>query len=155
MEKIIRIDDREVRLNNNIEWAFEYRGQFGRDIVPALMPLIAGAIEVVGGVLEEIGTGKEIEMADVLQALSGERLSDTIIQLSQFEITDFINIIWAMARTADPSTPEPRTWRRQFETFPLDEITPVAAELIIAGLTSTKNWQRLQTKVKKSLEPKE
>ena len=145
MEKTITIDGKDVRLNNNIGWTMEYRDQFGRDIVPALMPLLGGLISITGGIIEEIGgTGGEVDAATVIQAMSGEKIDDILLQLSQLEITDFINIVWALAKNADGSIQEPRRWVRQFETFPLDEILPVVGEMIIKSVTSSKNWERLQ-----------
>jgi hypothetical protein len=35
VERIIKIADKEVRLNNNVAWTMEYRDQFGKDILPA------------------------------------------------------------------------------------------------------------------------
>lgn len=154
MIKTVTIDDKDVRLDNNIGWAMEYRDQFGRDIIPALMPLVAGIVTVIGGVIDEIGTGKEIEAADVIKALSGETLTEAVIQASQLEVVDFINIVWALARNADETIPEPRRWVKQFETFPLDELVPVVANMIIKGVTSSKNWERLQAALE-SLKPKD
>lgn len=153
MIKTVTIDDKDVRLDNNIGWAMEYRDQFGRDIIPALMPLVAGIVTVIGGVIDEIGTGKEIEAADVIKALSGETLTEAVIQASQLEVVDFVNIVWALARNADETIPEPRRWVKQFETFPLDELVPVVANMIIKGVTSSKNWERLQAALE-SLRPK-
>lgn len=145
MEKTIVIDGKDVRLNNNIGWTMEYRDQFGRDIVPALMPLLGGLVSIAGGIIEEIGgTGGEVDTAAVIQAMSGDRLDDILLQLSQLELTDFINIVWALAKNADRSIPEPRRWVRQFETFPLDEILPVVGEMIFKSVASSKNWERLQ-----------
>lgn len=154
MIKTVTIDDKDVRLDNNIGWAMEYRDQFGRDIIPALMPLVAGIVTVIGGVIDEIGTGKEIEAADVIKALSGETLTEAVIQASQLEVVDFVNIVWALARNADETIPEPRRWVKQFETFPLDELVPVVANMIIKGVTSSKNWERLQATLE-SLKPKD
>ena len=154
MVKTIVIDDKEVLLDNNIGWAFEYRDQFGRDIVPAIMPLLAGVVTVLGGIVEEVGVGKEVGVAEILQAVRGETLTEAMIQASQLELADFINIVWAFAKNADGSIPEPRRWVKQFETFPLDEIVPVVGELLFKGLASSKNQQRLQT-MRESLKPKE
>lgn len=154
MIKTVTIDDKDVRLDNNIGWAMEYRDQFGRDIIPALMPLVAGIVTVIGGVIDEIGTGKEIEAADVIKALSGETLTEAVIQASQLEVVDFVNIVWALARNADETIPEPRRWVKQFEAFPLDELVPVVANMIIKGVTSSKNWERLQAALE-SLKPKD
>ena len=51
MEKVINIGEHEVKLNNNVAWTMEYRDQFGKDIVPALMPVIASMLEGVSSVI--------------------------------------------------------------------------------------------------------
>lgn len=69
------------------------------------------------------------------------------------QLTDIINIAWAMAKAADDSIPGPRQWARKFDPFPLDVFAPVLLELIVSGFTSSKNLKRLQTALK-SLKPK-
>ena len=58
MEKIIKIGEHEVKLNNNVAWTMEYRDQFGKDIIPALMPVLASMIEGVSSVIAEAGADK-------------------------------------------------------------------------------------------------
>lgn len=154
MIKTVTIDNKDVRLDNNIGWAMQYRNQFGRDIIPALMPLVAGAVTVIGGIIDEIGAGKEVDATDIIKALNGETLAEAVIQASQLELVDFINVVWALAKHADETIPEPMRWVRQFESFPMDELVPVVASLIIKGASSSKNWGRLQTWLE-SLRPKQ
>lgn len=155
MIKTLTIGDKDVRLDNNIGWTLEYRDQFGRDIVPAIMPFLSSIISTIGGVFEEFGTeSTDIGVAEVIQAISGERASEIMIQLSQLELTDFINVVWALAKNADPTLPEPKRWVRQFDPFPLDELIPEVGKLIIAGMASQKNLKWLQTKAD-GLKPKQ
>ena len=58
MEKIVKIGKHEVKLNNNAAWTMEYRDQFGKDIIPALMPVLASMIEGVSSIIAENGTDK-------------------------------------------------------------------------------------------------
>ena len=58
-----------------------------------------------------------------------------------------------MAKAADDDIEEPRTWVRQFETFPLDVIAPAVLELAVRGLLSGKNSTRLLDALK-VVEPK-
>ena len=62
MEKTIKIGKQSVRLNNNISWAIAYRDQFGRDIIPALMPLLASALDIISGIINETGKTDEIDL---------------------------------------------------------------------------------------------
>lgn len=145
MEKTINIGDKAVKLNNNIGWALAYRDQFGRDIIPALMPMIASALDIVSGIIEETGKAKNIRPQDILSVLDGDKFTDAVIHLSGLEFVDFINIVWSLAKCADDNIPEPKEWVKGFEAFPLDEIVPAVFGLIAKGLISSKNFERLKT----------
>lgn len=133
MIKTINIGEKEVKLSNNIGWAMEYRGQFGHDIIPDLLPVISAVIALV----KEAGTKPDFKKVDT------EVIQDALINLAGLQFVDFINLIWALAKTADESIEEPRKWVKQFETFPLDEVVPQVFNLITEGLVSSKNLPRL------------
>lgn len=143
MEKIITIGNTEVRLNNNVAWTMEYRDQFGKDIVPALMPVIASMVEGVSTIITE--TGKtEITVSDIADSLQG-RTMEILLPMFQVEFVDvIINVTWAMAKAADEDIAPPKQWARQFEEFPLDVIAPAVYELVIKGFISSKNLKRLK-----------
>ena len=67
-------------------------------------------------------------------------------------MVDFLNIVWAMAKNADDSVPEPKKWFNQFEVFPMDELVPAVGELLYKGMISSKNSTRLQD-LAKTLKP--
>ena len=143
MEKIIKIGKQEVRLNNNVAWTMEYRDQFGKDIVPALMPLLASMIEGVSTVVSEAG-GSDISIADIADVVQG-RSMEVLLPLFQVEFVDtIINVTWAMAKAADENIEPPKKWVRQFEEFPLDVIVPAVYELVLKGFVSSKNLKRLK-----------
>lgn len=152
MEKTVQIGNKEVRLNNNIGWAIDYRDQFGQDIIPTLLPMVAAALDLIKGLLEEVEDTNNLEWRDILRLIDGDTLFDALIHLGGLEFRDFINITWAMAKCADDSIPEPRTWVKEFEVFPIDELAPTVFDLIFKGVVSSKNLTRLKD-VKKSLQP--
>lgn len=152
MEKTVQIGNKEVRLNNNIGWAIDYRDQFGQDIIPTLLPMVAAALDLIKGLLEEVEDTNNLEWRDILRLIDGDTLFDALIHLGGLEFRDFINITWAMAKCADDSIPEPRTWVKEFEVFPVDELAPTVFDLIFTGVVSSKNLTRLKD-VKKSLQP--
>ena len=153
MEKTINIGNKEVRLNNNIGWTIDYRDQFGTDIIPTLLPMVAAALDLIKGLLEEMEDTSNLEWQDILKTLDGDTLLDALVHLGGLEFKDFINVTWAMAKCADETIPEPRTWVRQFETFPLDEIAPAVFELIYKGVISSKNLTRLKNLKTLPLQP--
>ena len=148
MEKIIKIGNQEVRLNNNVAWTMEYRDQFGKDIVPALMPVIASMMEGLSTIVSE--TGPEVNTKEILEAIQG-RAMEILLPMFQVEFVDvIINVTWAMAKAADENVAPPKQWVRQFEEFPLDVVAPAVYELVLKGFVSSKNLKRLK-KMKASL----
>ena len=143
MEKIVKIGKQEVRLNNNVAWTMEYRDQFGKDIVPALMPILASLMEGVSTIVSESGNS-EISVADIADAVQG-RAMDVLLPMFQVEFVDtIINVTWAMAKAADENIEPPKRWVRQFEEFPLDVVVPAVYELVLKGFVSSKNLKRLK-----------
>lgn len=143
MEKIIKIGRQEVKLNNNAAWTMEYRDQFGKDIIPAIMPVLASMLEGVSSLIVEAGTD-EIRIDTLASALEG-RSMDILLPMFQVEFVDtIINVTWAMAKAADEDIDPPKKWIRQFETFPLDIVAPAVYELIFKGFVSSKNLKRLK-----------
>lgn len=153
MESIIKIGDKDVKVNNRAGWTMTYRDQFGHDIVPTLMPLFAGALDVISGLIKETGKTDNIEFEDILAIADGDALINAFIHLSGFEFVEFLNITWAMAKEADESIPEPNTWIREFEEFPIDVVVPEIVKLAFKGMCSSKNLERLRT-ISASIEKK-
>lgn len=153
MIKTITIDDKNIVLDNNVGWTLIYRDQFGRDIIPAIMPLLAGALDVVSGIFQEAGDKKEITIENLAKLADGDTLINAMIHIGGFEFVDFINITWALAKNADDSIPEPNIWLKQFDEFPVDVIGPEVVKLIFKGMVSSKNLERLNG-LMKNVQPK-
>lgn len=143
MEKTIKIGNKEVRLNNNVAWTMEYRDQFGKDILPTIMPLVASALESASALFEN-GAGS-VTAADIFGAIQG-RAVDILLPMFQAEFVDLVvNVTWSMAKAADESIEPPKKWVRQFDSFPLDVIGPEVADLVLRGFVSSKNLKRLES----------
>lgn len=150
MEKIIKLSDKEVRLNNNAAWTMEYRDQFNKDILPVLLPTAATIMETFSTVIA--GTGGELSLVKIAESLEG-RAVDILLPITQLEFVDVaINITWAMAKAADENIKPPKQWIKEFETFPLDVVIPEAFKLALEGFVSSKNLERLG-KAMKNLQP--
>ena len=152
MEKTIKIGNKSVRLNNCINWTIIYRDQFGRDIVPTLMPLLASALDVVSGLINSTGKTEDIELSDLAKLADGDSLINAAIHLGGFEFTDLICITWALAKCGDESIQDPREWVKQFDVFPVDIIAPAVFSLVFKGMVSSKNLKRLED-LKKRIRP--
>ena len=144
MEKIIRVGDKEITVSNNVAWVMEYRDQFNKDVLEAIMPIAASLIETVTTIINESGADGKIDINSISAALEGKAFEITL-PLTNLGLTDsVVNVLWAMAKAADPTIEPPRQWVRQFETFPLDEIVPQVGEMVLSGFTSSKNLARLR-----------
>lgn len=142
MEKVIKIGKQEVRLNNNVAWTMEYRDQFGKDIVPVVMPLLASIIEGLSTVIAD--SGGELNVSSIAEALQG-RAIDIMLPMFQAEFVDLVvNVTWAMSKAADEGIAPPKQWVRQFDEFPIDIVGPAVFDLILKGFVSSKNLKRLK-----------
>lgn len=144
MEKTIKLGDKEIRLNNRVGWVLTYRDQFGTDILPTIMPLFAGLLDIVSGVIAQTD-GDDISLENVLRLIDTDSVMDALVHLSGFELAELLDITWAMAKEADEDLPDPETWLRSFEEFPLDIIVPEVFKMAFNGMVSSKNRARLES----------
>lgn len=164
MVKTIKLrEGLEITLANDSLWLEEYRDQFGQDILPTLMPLILAIGNGIASVIEEAGGVDEIDEEAFIRMLGSEAMLDVGLRFSAFELTDIMHIMWAMAKAYDENIEDPKAWQRKLagpdhESLPIaDVIVPALAELVIKGVTSSKNWERLTAnaeKIKSQLQPK-
>lgn len=153
---------RTLRLSNRISWLYEYKDQFGQDILPTLMPALLGLAKALGAVGKSHGGFDNLNEDDLIELLGSDEATDIGVHFAAFDgFTGILDIAWAMAKTADPTIPEPMEWVRQIEgtddeedEMPLvDIITPTLLKLMFTGVMSRKNQTRLQNKAA-SLQPK-
>lgn len=152
MEKVIKIGKVPVRLNSNIGWVRAYNNQFGHDILPTLMPLVATILDLAGALVDKAGS-EGMTTEALLEAIDSEKMVDALIHASGFEAVEVSNITWALAKCADPEIAAPEEWERQFDVFPLDVILPAIWKLILESSVSSKNRQRLE-QIREKFQPK-
>lgn len=109
MEKILTIDGRQVKFKSTGAFLLKYKAQFGRD-----------ALQDIFKLQNAINT-KTNEIKD----------------LSALDLEVFYNLIWTLAKTADPNIPPPLEWLDEFSEFPLMDIIPEIVDMIFSCLTST------------------
>lgn len=150
MIKTIKFDDdHSVEMSSNIGWLLTYRSQFGKDILPDLMPVIESLVTLAASLFDG---SAELTADEVIAKIDRDALSDLYLSLSNLEFTTIINIAWALAKTADDSIPAPEEWVKQFEVFPFDTLIIEMFKMIAESSVSTKNWKRLQS-LMKTLKP--
>lgn len=153
MIKTVKFGNKEVQLCNNVNWALIYKDQFGIDIVPALVPMLAGALDIFSGMVNELDDPSDVSLKDIAKLSDSGALLDAIAHISGLEFVDFINLTWALAKCADDDLPEPKTWLKEFDEFPVDVIAPEVFSLIAKGVMSSKNLKRLSN-LKTIVQPK-
>lgn len=114
MEKSITIDGKEVRFKSTAATPLRYKAQFGRDFFVDIIKL------------------------KNLDKFKGENGTLNMEALAYVDFEFFYNLIWTLAKTANPQIAEPITWLDDFETFPLAEIMPELNELLANSLNSKK-----------------
>lgn len=150
MIRTIKFDDNHsVEMSSNIGWLLTYRSQFGKDILPDLMPVIESLVTLAASLFDG---SAEITVDEVIAKIDRDALSDLYLSLSNLEFTTIINIAWALAKTADDSIAAPEEWVKQFDVFPFDTLVVEMFKMIAESSVSTKNWKRLQS-LMKTLKP--
>lgn len=102
MEKIITIDGRQVKFKSTAAYLLRYKAQFGRDAMQDLFKL-----------------HKAID-----------KKTKEIKDLSALDLQIFFDMVWTLAKTADPALPPPMEWLDTFSSFPLIEHLPEWMDMI-------------------------
>jgi hypothetical protein len=108
MEKILTIDGRQVKFKSTGAFLLRYKAQFGRD-----------ALQDIFKLQDAVDSKNRIKNIDAL------------------DLEVFYNLVWTLAKTADPSIPPPLEWLDTFGEFPLAEIVPEVIDLIFSSLGTT------------------
>lgn len=111
MEKTVVIDGRKVIFKSTGATVLRYKSQFKRDFFADILKL---------NVLNE-KKGKAVSAED----------------LANIDFDAMYNMIWILAKTADPKIPEPMEWLDQFGEFPLSEIMEEIQDLLAASMGNT------------------
>jgi hypothetical protein len=116
MEKTITIDGKQVKFKSNGATPMRYKAQFGSDFFKEIIKLAP--------------------LQDLKSKKKSSKLNRDDFEALDFEV--FYNICWVMAKTADPSIPEPIEWLDTFDEFPMMEIIPELQDLMLSSLSSKK-----------------
>ena len=86
-----------------------YKAQFGRDAIQDIFKL------------QNAINPKTNELKDI----------------SALDLEVFYNLVWTLAKTAEPNLPPPMEWLDTFSEFPLVEILPEVMDMIMSCLQPT------------------
>jgi len=126
-----------------------YRGQFGRDILPDILPLISAGVDIAINMLGE-SEGETVQ--EKIANMDSDKVESAMLSLAGLELTTFLQIVWAMDANARKKNGEDiipfENWVEKQEEFPIDLIAPAVAGLLTRSMVSSKNLKRLQDIVK-------
>lgn len=136
MEKVITIDGRQVTFKSTGAFLLRYKAQFKRDAIQDIFKLI----DALGNTkakdlkklkqLREGGEDNAQEIEEIIKSLKG-------VNLDALDLEVFFNLIWTLAKTADPTIPPPMEWLDSFSEFPLLDIIPEVFDMVTSCLGST------------------
>lgn len=109
MEKLIEIDGRQVKFKSSAAFLLKYKMQFKRDALKDIFKL-QEAIDTETNELKDINA---------------------------LDLEVFYNLVWVLAKTANPEIKPPIEWLDDFSEFPLIEILPEVMDMIFSCMTSS------------------
>jgi len=107
MEKILTIDGRQVKFKSTGAFLLRYKAQFCRDALQDIFKLQA--------------------------AIDGNQIKD----IDALNLEAIYDLVWTLAKTADPTIKPPMEWLDEFSEFPLMDIVPEVTDMIFSCMTST------------------
>lgn len=114
MEQTLTIDGKKVSFKSNASTPLRFKAQFGKDFFSEIIKL------------------NQLNKFDV----SGDDPDYSMLEKVDFDV--FYNVIWALAKTANPKIPEPIAWLDDFEEFPMFDIIPQLQQLIVFSIEGKK-----------------
>lgn len=115
MEKIIRIDDKDIKFKSTAGTLMRYRNHFGRDFIKDIVALEKKFKTVKSGIAQF-----------------------EIVELDMFE-----KIAWSMAKTANDKVPDIEHWLDEFNSFSIMKILPEIMELLVGNLRQENEKKRM------------
>ena len=146
MRKVSDLEGRSVELNSSAGWLYIYRSNFGRDILPDIMPMLQGLLTLVIDFMKQSESGT-ITVDNLIEFADEETIDNLAITFSGLETVTILNIFWSMVKNADPKTPDPVEFFSDFECLALDQMLPAMFELIVQSSVSSKNSMSLLTQM--------
>ncbi|QRN86036.1 hypothetical protein JR334_02035 [Clostridia bacterium] len=97
MEKVIEIDGRQIPFKSTGAYLIRYKQQFGRDAIQ--------------------------DLCKIDQAIKQETKESPakVVDVDAFDMLIFYDMVWTLAKTADPDILPPMEWLDTFSTFPLTD----------------------------------
>lgn len=119
MEKTLIIDGHPVTFRSTGAFLLRYKAQFRRDALKDMARLAT----VLQSIPQDIDENDASQIEGVLEIL---------------DLQTFFDMVWVLAKTADPSIPTPEVWLDKFGEFPILDIIGELQELLFSSIRITK-----------------
>lgn len=114
MERVVKIDNKEIRLKSNAATPIRYKAQFKKDYFADILKLAS------------------------LGEVKGKKQSDSIEILAETDFEVFYNLLWIFAKTADNTIPPLVEWLEGFEELPIFDLLTDIMEIATSSMTVKK-----------------
>lgn len=141
MKKTLKFGEKEITFSSNANLSYIFKNQFGYDLVQKAIPLIS---EIIRGISPYAKFEKNEMTFDNLDL---ENLADIVEQLNSLEITEIMNIIWAMAKANDSEIKEPELFFADIEDFDIIDSIKELAPIFINSFVSKKKLMKMFPKL--------
>lgn len=140
MEKIIKIGGKEVKFKFTLSAFYIFKNQFSYDAMSKVIPAVGEILSSVDFSILTSKDGKDVEGGEFINML-GRTLESTY----NFEVVDFLNLLWAFAKNADRSIQEPEIWFGEFDEFPIIDVMREFIPALLESLGSKKKSMKKTT----------
>ncbi len=76
-------------------------------------------------------------LQDIFKLQDAVNKKGKLVNPSAIDLEVFFNLVWTLAKTADPSIPPPMEWLDTFNEFPIGDILPEVQDMIISTMSAT------------------
>ena len=122
MEKVLIVNNKEIKMKSTAGTLVRYRNNFGRDLIKDM-----------------------VRLQDKLKKVTNQGEQFEIVDLDLFE-----KIAWCMAKTADNNIPDIEHWLDNFETFDIMKVLPEIMQLLVDNLNQeNESKKKLEEVIKK------
>ncbi|MDK9712311.1 hypothetical protein [Acidaminobacter sp.] len=125
MELNLTIDGRQVPFKSTAAFILRYKAQFGRDAIRDLSKL-----------------QKMVKEKDKDKEKKKDENDEDELDLDALDLQMFYEMVWVMAKAADPTIPPPLDWLDTFSEFPLLENLETWMEMMTKSFTTTKSIKK-------------
>ncbi|MGP1567933.1 MAG: hypothetical protein ACTTHM_04395 [Peptoanaerobacter stomatis] len=143
MEKTLIIDGREIQFKSNASLSYIYKGQFGKDLLTSLMPVFSDILSGLDDIFEKLQQDEK-DIKETKDDIKPSDIANILENVYSLELVDIQNIIWTMAKSANPKIPEPVLWYAEFEEFEIIDVAIQLAPMLLNSLISKKKLDNMK-----------